>query len=545
MKTYLFFLLSLLLGGAVQAQLPRRAAERRATDRPRPHILWLTCEDMSAHLPSYGDSTVQTPNIDRLARQGVRYRRMFSVNGVCAPSRSAIITGVYPTRLGSNHMRTVQAARTGNGLIDYETVPAPEVKCFPEYLRAAGYYCTNGAKTDYQFQSPVTAWDVNGPKGQQAPWRGRPAGSPFFSVINFMITHESQVWARAAEPLRVDPARVRLPPQYPDNAIIRRDVARNYDNIRVLDSLVGTVLRDLEADGLLDSTIIFFFSDHGSGLAWHKRELYDRGLHVPMIVRFPGKRAAGTWNEDLHSFVDLAPTVLSLAGVPLPTHFDGQAFLGTQKAKTPRSYIHAARDRMDEHYDCVRAVRDRRFKYLRNYQPDRPYYQDLAYRRQMPLMQEILRLRAVDSLPALTRAWFGPKPVEELYDLQTDPLELRNLAPDPAYRPHLDRLRAEEQAWVRRTHDKGLLQERDLIELFWPGGRQPATAAPTLQLTASGTDRLLTLACPTAGASLGYRIGTGPWKVYTQPVRVPRTGPITAQAHRIGYKPSAEVGGAD
>jgi N-sulfoglucosamine sulfohydrolase len=525
------------IAASAQTGRARPAAARPDQGLPqRPHILWITCEDMSAHLPSYGDSTVPTPHLDRLAREGVRYRRMFSTSGVCAPSRSAIITGMYPSGMGSNHMRTVEAGRTGNGIINYEAVPDPAVRCFPEYLRAAGYYCTNGDKTDYQFKPLQTTWDVNGKDGQRAPWRGRPAGSPFFSVINLFVTHESQIWARAGEPLRVDPARVRLPPQYPDHPVIRRDVARNYDNIMVMDSLVGVVLRDLEADGLLDSTVVFFYSDHGSGLAWHKRELYDRGLHVPLIVRFPGRRGAGTWEEDLHSFIDLAPTVLSLAGVPLPGHLDGRAFLGPQRA-APRTYVHAARDRMDEHYDCVRAVRDRRFKYLRNYQPDRPYYYDIAYRKQMPLMREILRLRAADSLPALTRRWFEPKPAEELYDLEKDPLELRNLAGDPAYGPHLDRLRAEEQAWVRRTRDKGFMQERDLIELFWPGGEQPATAPPT----GSRAGGRLTITCPTAGASIGYRLGAGPWRLYTAPVPVPTSERVTIRAHRIGYRPSEEV----
>ena len=298
---FLCLFLNLILIGehAVLAQPTKSGVARpstRATGTPErdrrnarsgvpvpPNILWITCEDMSAHLPSYGDRTVPTPNLDRLAREGVRYRRMFSTNGVCAPSRSAIITGMYPNGIGSNHMRTVQASRVGNGLINYETVPPPAVKCFSEYLRAATYYCTNNSKTDYQFNAPFTAWDENGNK---AHWRNRPAGKPFFSVINLEVTHESQIWARANLPLRVNPATVKLPPIYPDNAIIRRDVARNYDNIMVMDSLVGVILKQLEDDKLLDKTIVFFFSDHGSGLAWHKREIYDRGLHVPMIVRY-------------------------------------------------------------------------------------------------------------------------------------------------------------------------------------------------------------------------------------------------------------------
>lgn len=506
------------------------ASERSPTS---PNILWITCEDMSAHLPSYGDRTVPTPNLDRLAREGVRYRRMFSTNGVCAPSRAAIITGMYPNSIGANNMRTGQLA-AGTGLITYETVLPAAVKCFPEYLRAANYYCTNNSKTDYQFLPPFTAWDENGKK---AHWRNRPAGKPFFAVFNIEVTHESQIWSRANQPLRVNPATVKLSPIYPDNAIIRRDVARNYDNIMVMDSLVGTILTQLEADGLLDKTIVIFYSDHGSGMAWYKREIYDRGLHVPFMIRYPDKRQANTWDEELHSFVDLAPSMLSLAGVPIPKHMQGQAFLGEQRAKTPRPYIFAARDRFDEHYDCVRAVRDNRFKYLRNYQPDRPYYMDLTYRKQMPMMQEMLRLRDAGQLPPVTRRWFEPKPVEELYDTEKDPDELINLALNPVFAKKLNELRRVEQGWVRDVHDKGFMQERDLIRLFWPNNEQPVTKSPILNQQSAQ----LMLTCATEGASIGYRFDNGPWQLYSQPITIPSGAKVTAKAIRIGYKPSPET----
>lgn len=544
LRSFCLFLNLILIGGYTVLAQPtqRRDAVRQrptAGTLVRPNILWITCEDMSAHLPSYGDRTVPTPNIDRLAREGVRYRRMFSTNGVCAPSRSAIITGMYPNSIGSNHMRTVQASRVGNGLINYEAVPPPEVKCFPEYLRAATYYCTNNSKTDYQFNAPFTAWDENGNK---AHWRNRTDKSqPFFSVFNLEVTHESQIWARANRPLRVNPATVKLPPIYPDNAVIRRDVARNYDNIMVMDSLVGVILKQLEDDKLLDKTIIVFFSDHGSGMAWHKREIYDRGLHVPMIVRYPNGRGAGTWDEELHSFVDLAPSMLSLASVRVSKHMQGQAFLGEQRVQTPRRYIYAARDRFDEHYDCSRAVRDQRYKYVRNYQPDKPYYMDLAYRKQMPMMQEILRLRDASQLPPITQGWFGPKPAEELYDTQKDPDELTNLAQNPAFAQKLAELRQAEQQWVRDIHDKGFMQERDLIQLFWPNNEQPVTETPTLTRQPSGNDARLVLTCATQGASIGYQVNDGPWQLYSRPVTVATGAKVAGKAIRIGYKPSPEV----
>lgn len=258
---------------------------------------------------------------------------------------------------------------------------------------------------------------------------------------------------------------------------------------------------------------------------------------MPFMIRYPDKRQANTWDEELHSFVDLAPSMLSLTGVPIPKHLQGQAFLGEQRAKTPRPYIFAARDRFDEHYDCVRAVRDNRFKYLRNYQPDRPYYMDLAYRKQMPMMQEILRLRDAGQLPLVTRRWFEPKPVEELYDTEKDPDEQTNLALNPAFAKKLNELRQVEQAWVRDVHDKGFMQERDLIRLFWPNNEQPVTKSPILNQQSAQ----LTLTCATEGASIGYRFDNGSWQLYSQPITIPSGAKVTAKAIRIGYKPSPET----
>lgn len=498
----------------------------------RPNILWITCEDMSANLPFYGDATIATPHLSRLAAEGVRYTRMFSVAGVCAPSRSAIISGMYPAGIGTQHMRTGTASLKRPDIPNYEAVPPDDVKCFSEYLRAGGYYCTNNRKTDYQFGEPFTAWDENSNK---AHWRNRPAGSPFFAVFNITRTHESQVWAQKDKPLRVDPRKVPLPPYYPDDPAIRRDIARYYDNIMVMDSIAGTLLQQLEEDGLMDGTIIFFFSDHGAGLPWFKRELYDRGLHVPLVIRFPGKKNAGTTDTALHSFVDLAPTVLSLAGVAIPAHLQGQAFLGPATSATPRTYIYAGRDRMDEHYDMVRAVRSRRVKYIRNYQPWKPNYQDIAYRRQMELMQTILRYRDAGKLNAVQQRWFAAKPVEELYDLEKDPWELHNLADDPQYKTVLEDMRHAENDQAIRIGDKGLMPETVMLESMWPGGKQPVTATPAI--TATGA--LLKISCATPGASIAYKpAGEQVWKLYTVPISLSGHRSITAKAIRYGYKES-------
>jgi arylsulfatase A-like enzyme len=488
----------------------------------------------------YGDSTVLTPNLSRLAAQSVKYTGMFSVSGVCAPSRSAIITGMYPSSIGTQHMRTATGNLNRPDIPNYEAVTPPYVKCFPEYLRGAGYYCTNNDKTDYQVGNPFTVWDES---GKNAHWRNRPKDKPFFSVVNFMVTHESQIWARKDQPLRVDPAKVLLPPYYHESPVIRQDIARYYDNIMVMDSLAGVILKQLEEDGLLENTIIFFFSDHGAGLPWYKREVYDRGLHVPLLIRFPGAKGAGTINHELLSFVDLAPTVLSLAGVPVPPHIQGQAFAGDKQAKQPRQYIFAARDRMDEHYDLVRAVRDKRFKYIRNYQPEKPYYQDIEFRKQMNLMQEILLAKQEGKLNKVQSTWFGSKPVEELYDTQADPFELHNLAQEPSYKKELLRLRIHLNEWMIDINDKGFMPEKEMLELMWPGGQQPVTNKPEMIiLDKSRKEQHLQLYCATPGASIAYKLGeNATWQLYTSPLNVSRKTKIVAKAIRYGYKESGET----
>ena len=258
-------------------------------DSDRPNFVWITVEDLSPHSASYGDSTVATPNVDRLAREGVRFTRFFATVPVCAPARSSIVTGMYPTSYGALHMRTMsRPADAGDALAaipPYEAVPPAGARLLPEYLRMHGYYATNNSKQDYQFRAPETAWDES---SRRAHWRNRPdPEQPFFAVFNLEDTHESRVWQRADEPLVVDPDSVDLPPYYPDTPVVRRDVARNYTNIQAMDRRVGEILQQLEDDGLLDETIVFFFSDHGDGLPRAKRSLHDSGLHVPFIVRWP------------------------------------------------------------------------------------------------------------------------------------------------------------------------------------------------------------------------------------------------------------------
>lgn len=427
----------------------------------RPNILWITCEDISPNLGCYGDKYAVTPNLDRLAAQGVRYTHAFAPIGVCAPSRSCLVTGMYPPSIGTQHMRC-----QGN-------LPE-EVKCFPEFLRRAGYYCTNNVKTDYNFRPGAAAWDES---SNQAHWRKRKPGQPFFSVFNFTSCHESQI--RLAENAyrkrtaqftgaeRHDPAKAVVPAFHPDEPEVRKDWARYADMITFMDKQAGETLQQLENDGLAEDTIVFYFSDHGAGMPRCKRWLYDSSLHVPFIVRFPKKYEqlapgkANTVCDRLVSFVDFGPTVLSLAGVHVPAHMQGKPFLGKQAA-APREYVFGFRDRMDERYDMIRAVRERRYKYIRNYRPHLPYFheQHISYMYEMPTMRVWQRLADAGKLSGPSAVFMAKsKPMEELYDTQNDPDEVRNLASDPQHQQTLQRLRGVHRQWMKGIRDLSLLPE--------------------------------------------------------------------------------------
>ncbi len=531
----------------------------QAQNQKRPNILWISCEDIGPRLGCYGDKVADTPNLDTLAAEGMRFDNCFTTSPVCAPVRSGIITGMYPTTIGTHNMRTSHVGRTKELPTPYQTCPPPYVKAFTEFLRAEGYYCTNNSKTDYQFAdfsyTPITIWDESSP---QAHWKNRPdKDQPFFAVFNDTRTHEHATWE---EPETTDPAAVEVPPYYPDTLPVRKSIARLYDQIHKMDSKAGELLRELEEEGVAENTIVFFWGDHGDGLPRAKRWPYDSGTLIPLIIKWPGILKPGSVNKDLISSIDFGPTVLSMAGVDIPAWMQGRAFLGEQQSE-PRQYVFSHRDRFDESYDMIRSVRDKQFRYVRNYFTLTPYVEWIPYRNNSPIMQELLRLQAEDKLNETQKLWFAStRPPEELYDCKADPHSINNLAENPAYADVLQRLSQVLDEWRLVTKDLGDIPESELVRRWWPNGEQPQTHrvwfipnAPSNR----GQERIqsetaefqyptmVDFYCATEGASMAYTMEEGDnarWLIYTGPIRLPRGKTLLrARAIRYGYKESEEA----
>ncbi len=437
----------------------------------RPNILWITTEDMSPNLGSYGDSFARTPNLDAFAREAVRYTRAFAAAPVCSPSRAALITGVYANSLGNPHLRSyVELPKGFSG--------------YPTYLRSVGYYTSNNFKTDYNLRDESSIvrqwWDSSDPS---AHWRGRAEGQPFMAVFNIMDTHQSrssawpvekfelEVGSKLSDAVRADPVLVPLPPFYPHTPASRKAMARYYDCISVMDMKVGEILHQLVQDGLAEDTIVFFFSDHGMGMPRGKRLLHDSGMRVPLLIRFPKKWAhlapasPGSSVDRLVTFVDFAPTLLSIAGIPAPAHFQGKAFLG-KAGKDGRRYVFGARDRVDEAFDTARSARDERWLYIRNYRPHLSWAPPEAYSDTDPFRVELLKLardQDIDQLKAGPSSWLAPtRPREELYDTLADPNQLRNLAGESEHAHTLEGLRGALKGWIMEIRDVSLLAEDEV-----------------------------------------------------------------------------------
>ena len=473
----------------------------------QPNILWISCEDISPHLGCYGDPHAITPNLDQLATEGIRYTNAYTAAGVCAPCRSTIITGMYQNSIGTHHMRC--------------TAKLPEwLTPFPILLREAGYYCTNRSKTDYQFRTPSAKaiWDESSGK---AHWKNRRSDDqPFFAVFNFTGCHESgiasagkyaSVTSGLSESQRQDSnAITTLPPYYPDTPVTREDWKRNYELITAMDAWAGDLIQELKDAGQYENTIIFFWSDHGVGLPRAKRWLYDSGTHIPLIVRLPktyshlywGKQTAGVTEDQLVNSCDFGPTVLNCSSISVPEYVQGAPFLGVKKYQ-PRTYVYGARDRMDERYDIIRAVRNKRYRYIRNFEPLKPYYQYMNTPEKGATMREIRRLESegvVDGALALFSA--KRKPVEELYDLANDPHEIKNLATDTEHQHLLEEMREALSQWQNDIGDVGLVPEAEIERLEQLAGSTYDVA----RMGANPRADLATLVDTATKASQGARV---------------------------------------
>ena len=543
-KSFLFFGLLLITTPSSLAQ--------KISKKPL-NVVWISCEDMGPVLSAYGNKAVHTPNIDRLANEGIKYTNAYATVGVCAPSRFSIITGMYPARLGAHNMRTGDhnnfkwpediklrkdkgvLDKSGKNVPDYEVVPPAYVKPFPEYLRAKGYYCVNDNKCDYQFNAPFTAWDDVYGGGS---YKNAPEGRPFFYVKNYYTTHESRIWLRKDKPMTVAPSSVSVPDYYADIPIVREGIARKYSNIEALDKEVGILLDALEADGVMENSVIFFWSDHGGNLLRQKRAVGDSGLHVPLIIRYPDGYRAGETESRMVSLMDLGPTVLSLTGQKPPKYMDGKAFAGPFE-EAPRDYIYGSADRFDESTDMQRSVLDGRYVYIKNFMPELPLIYRNRYREQIPMNKHLIELDAKGKLEGdAAYIFMKTKPLEELYDLKNDPYEVHNLANDPAHAEKLKLLRSQLSQWQASIKDRGFTPESEIIREFWPGMIQPVTADVKIQQQ----NNTIVLSCATEGASIAYQlsdaIGTDYWQLYSKPLLLQPQEKISTRAIRIGYKAS-------
>ena len=428
--------------------------------KERPNILWLTSEDNSPLLGCYGDDFATTPQLDKLASEGILYENAFATVPVCAPARCNILTGVYPISMGTQHMRS--------------RYPIPDrIVPYPTYLKKAGYYCTNNSKTDYNFLGDDKSyWDEC---NRDAHYKNRAAGQPFFAIFNFTTSHESSVHKSIpTEELRHDPAKVKLPPYHPDTPDARHDWAQYYDKVEDMDKQVGQALKELEDAGLAENTIVMYYADHGGVLARSKRFVYDTGLHVPMMARFPQKfqhlatHKPGSRTDRLVTFVDLPATLLSLAGLKKPDYMQGQAFLGKYEDRE-RDYAYSFRGRMDERYDFCRTVRDKKFRYIRNYNPHRSYGQFIEYLWRAPLTKSWEVEFKAGRLNEIQSKFWGEKPAEELYDSINDPWEVNNLVENSQYKNDLERLRNACKDWMLEIFDAGFMPEAEFVEISKTG----------------------------------------------------------------------------
>lgn len=498
----------------------------------RPNFLVVVCEDISPYLGVYGDSVAVTPNLDAFGKQGVVHTHMFTSVGVSSPSRYSLITGRYSSTDGANYMRVNHFNKA------YSVVPPKEVKCFSELLRQAGYYVTNNVKTDYQFTVPASAWDE---QGVRAHWKNRPKGQPFLSIFNLNSTHESQIWKQKDSPLLVDPERVNVPPYFPDNEVVRKDMAVMYSNIARMDQQFQKLLSELEESDEARNTIVIFYSDNGGPLPRGKREILDSGTRVPFMIRFPNGAYAGSLNNELQMFVDIPATLLSLADIDVPNYMHGKPFYGDQK-KEVRSFVFGATDRFDEQVEKRASIRSDRYLYVYNYMNEGSNYRPNAYRLSMPMMQNMLDLQSQGKLNENQSRWFkSPADREELYDVASDPYQLKNLVGSKQHKAVLKSTRkAFQKEWIKKYNkDWSTQSEAFFVNRSWPSNSQQQTESPIAQVRVG---RLEVENALDPGLSVTYQInGEGlnqnkkHWILYSNSVELKKGDTVTVRANRIGF----------
>ena len=454
-RVLLILMLLVMNTGAQDSVRPAPGSGRPAA---RPNIIWIITEDMSAELGCYGYPLVKTPNLDALAKGGVRYTNTFATGPVCSASRSALITAMYQTSIDAHNHRSHRD--------DGYTLPEP-VKPITDYFRQAGYYTVSGelgpdgvkgpGKTDYNFELKNKLFDAT-------DWSSRKEGQPFFAQMMISCTHRGPIWRGAVqkhEP-QIDPDKVKLPAFYPNHPVAREDWATYLESIQLMDSYVGSLLKRVKEEGLAENTVIMFTSDHGRCHVRDKQFLYDGGIKIPFIMHWPKHFKAGTVNTDLVSAIDISATALHMAGIKLPAYIEGRNIVGSGLQK--RNHIIAARDRMDETVDKMRCVRTKEFKYIKNYLPNLPYMQANNYKeKQYPVWNLLKELKAQGKLTPAQALFCAPgKPAEELYDIQKDPDELVNLALLPRYAKTMVNMRGLLNNWIARTGDKGQYGEKKI-----------------------------------------------------------------------------------
>lgn len=473
----------------------------------KPNILWLVCEDQSLFFSCYYDSIAKTPHLNELSSEGIVYDNFFTVSPVCSPSRSSIITGMYPTTIGTQHMR---AYKKNKGLTNsktnlpiYSAVPKRKVQFFTENLRKMGYYCSNNSKEDYNMEMSPLAWDES---NKNAHWRNRKENQPFFSVFNFNITHESRIWSNYKKHSLDEINKVILPPFLPNNKSIKNDFITNYKNIEKLDKQVGEIINQLKEDGLYESTVIFFFSDHGGPFPRYKRSIYDTGLKCPLIIKWTKPRSEPR-NHQMISFIDLAPTILELTKTVTNHKMEGVSFYNQNN----RDYIFASTDRFDEYTDRRRCVRNKEFKLIINCDTKSSIMKPVSYRQNMKTMRILDSLNNLKKNTISMENWYKKtKPKYELYDIVNDPYELNNLYTNKDYDSVFYDLKKKLDNWIDDS-DYGNMIESKMLKEMWTNGKKPELKEPSILTKNNGVQIIPN----NENSSIGWRAQTNKkWNIY-------------------------------